>query len=59
MIDAKTLQKFSLFQSLPEQEVSALAALFSHQKYQAGEFIIEENSLGNELFLLQKGEILC
>jgi len=51
------IQKTFLFQLLNFDETLALANLFQRQNVKKGETIIEENALGQALYLVQSGRV--
>lgn len=51
------IQKTFLFQLLNFDETLALANLFQRQSVKKGDVIIEENALGQALYLIQSGQV--
>lgn len=51
------LQKLHLFQKLTFDETTRLGGLIEYLDVQPGEVVIEENSLGNALYVIAKGEV--
>ena len=51
------LQKLHLFQKLTFDETNRLGQLIEYLDVPAGTVVIEENSLGNALYVLEKGEV--
>ncbi len=51
------LKKHSICEVFDEVELEELAKLFKIKKYKAKDFLIQENSLNNEVFFLEKGTV--
>ena len=52
------LKKFQLFQGLTQTHIKELAEYIEYRDYEKDEVIIEENTAGNELFIMLKGEVV-
>jgi CRP-like cAMP-binding protein len=51
------IRENTLFKDLNAEQVSYVLKLITVKKYRPGDIIIRENSVGNSMFLLTKGEI--
>ena len=52
------LKKFQLFQGLTQTHIKELAEYMEYRDYEKDEVIIEENTAGNELFIMLNGEVV-
>ena len=53
----RTLRYVDFFRELPDDAVHALAITAQRRRYSAGEVVIEEGSAGEELFVVEQGEV--
>lgn len=51
------LKRIFIFKSLSEPKLVTLAKMMKKQKFNAGELIVEENTQGEEFFLITKGRV--
>ncbi|MBN1658964.1 MAG: cyclic nucleotide-binding domain-containing protein [Anaerolineae bacterium] len=51
------LQKVSLFERLPDEALSQVAAVVSERSYSAGEVLFHKGDAGDELFIVSQGAI--
>ena len=57
MIAPETIESFSAFSELEENEVQALATLAEEERYRPGQFIFHEGDPANKLYLLLEGRV--
>ena len=53
----RTLRYVDFFRELPDDAVHALAITAQRRRYSVGEVVIEEGSAGEELFVVEQGEV--
>jgi CRP-like cAMP-binding protein len=51
------LQKFQLFKGVDKRSLTKLSEKMVIRNFKKGDFVIEENTIGNELYVLLKGEV--
>jgi len=52
------ISKFQLFQGVDKRSINKLAEKMSIKKYQKEDVVIQESSVGNELYVLLDGEVI-
>ncbi len=52
---SKLLKRVQLFANLDDNELEQLAAISIEQKVEAGELIVEQNTTGNEMYIVSDG----
>ncbi|MCL1930605.1 MAG: cyclic nucleotide-binding domain-containing protein [Treponema sp.] len=57
MIDAKTLQKYSLFGGLTEEQIGRIIPLMEEQHYSTGDVIMVEGTPNDKILFLLEGRI--
>lgn len=57
MLDEKTLKRIRLFKDLQEEELSALLPHLQAVSFKRGEYILREESFGDQIFILSKGKV--
>lgn len=57
MEGADLVQKTFLFRELTFDETAKLAGAFQQRSYKQGDHIIEENAIGDGLYLIKKGQV--
>ncbi|MCK9309600.1 MAG: cyclic nucleotide-binding domain-containing protein [Candidatus Cloacimonetes bacterium] len=55
MIELKTLQSVPLFTGLSPQQLEILQPLFSPLKVSKGQYVLKENTFGDQIYLLVEG----
>ncbi len=58
MIDIESLKRFALFDGLDDEQLRSVAKIIRTKTIKRESNVIEEGELGDELFLLLKGEIV-
>lgn len=56
-MDLTFLKKVELFKSLSQPELKTVASYLKIQKFKKDDILIAEGDLGNEMFILYKGEV--
>ena len=56
-MDLQFLKKVPLFKSLTKEELKILENCLKQKKFKQGDFIIRENEVSNELFILHEGKV--
>jgi CRP-like cAMP-binding protein len=57
MIDQELLRKIAIFKDLDENELEHLAPYLKLQEYPKGSYILKENTVGDQFFILIKGRV--
>jgi len=57
MLDIETLRKIRIFEDLQREELKILLPYLKVQEYQKGEYILTENSSGDQFYILVKGRV--
>ncbi len=56
-MDLQFLKKVSLFKNLTREELKTLENCFNQRRFKQGDFIIRENEVSNNLFILHEGKV--
>jgi len=57
MVQPETLQKYSLFGGLLEEQIESIMPLMETETYEADEFIITEGKANDKIFFLIEGQV--
>jgi len=57
MVKPESLQKYSLFGGLLEEQIQAIIPLMKEEKYNSGELIITEGSTNDKIFFIIEGQV--
>jgi len=57
MLALETIQKYKLFKGLTEEQLSAIQKLLKQVRFAKGEYILKENSTGDQMYLLVQGTV--
>lgn len=58
MIDAKVLSQIKLFQDVPADKLALIEPLLMRCNYSKGDYIIREDTFGDEMYLLCEGTVI-
>ncbi|WP_461248062.1 cyclic nucleotide-binding domain-containing protein [Treponema sp. R6D11] len=56
MVKPETLQKYSLFGGLLEEQIQAIIPLMTEEKYNPGEYIIKEGNTNDKIYFIIEGQ---
>jgi CRP/FNR family transcriptional regulator, cyclic AMP receptor protein len=57
MIDTKVFKRVHLFTGLPESDLSEIGTIASEELVDAGEIVIEQNSIGSRAYTIAEGSV--
>jgi CRP-like cAMP-binding protein len=57
MLDAKGLQKYSLFGGLLEEQIDAILPMMKQEKYNPGDIILPEKTPNDKIFFIVEGRV--
>ncbi|MGE4273162.1 MAG: Crp/Fnr family transcriptional regulator [Desulfitobacterium sp.] len=57
MLDPELLKRFSLFSSLPDQDLTPVLPLFKTRKYRKGQILFIEGEIGSQVYFILEGQV--
>jgi len=59
VVDPQTLQKYSLFGGLQDEQIESIMPFLSHDNFEPDEFIITEGKSNDKIYFLIEGQVIA